>query len=229
MTKTEQPTLADEDQERRETAAVLTKLKTASAEKQQKDVAQDLQIIIRKVELDFKQQDFERAHEVPFLNASSMVFGGLHSLLDEQTPADRRAGGRDPDSRVCRIEPALCLNYPDSEAARHWNKWRSRALSIRRGLEIETELGRNSNYIEGIATLLQKYNLKAGKNLRQVESAARPITMRGCGQRCCPRRALIFVCRRRNTRWTWKATASTFRPIRWPRWRIRPSPKFRRR
>src|ERR1700689_3060337 len=85
-----QPTLADEDQERRETEAVLAELKRAVPQQKDKAVAQDLEIVIRKVELGFREQDFRRAHVVPFLNASGIVFGGLHSLLDEQTPAERR-------------------------------------------------------------------------------------------------------------------------------------------
>ena len=76
-TKVSQPTLANEDQERHETEAVLAKLKSAAAEKQQEDVAEDLQIMIRRVNLNFKRQDFQRANEVPFFNASQMVFGGL--------------------------------------------------------------------------------------------------------------------------------------------------------
>src|SRR5271157_832028 len=39
--KVSQPTLADENQERREAEAVLAKLKSAAAEKQQQDVAED--------------------------------------------------------------------------------------------------------------------------------------------------------------------------------------------
>src|ERR1700734_3309486 len=85
-----QPTLADEDQERRETEAVLAELKHAVPQQKDKAVAQDLEIVIRKVELGFRRQDFRRAHVVPFLNASGIVFGGLHTLLDEQTPAERR-------------------------------------------------------------------------------------------------------------------------------------------
>ena len=85
-----QPTLADEDQARRETEAVLAELKSAVGQQKQEPVAQDLQIVIRKVELGFREQDFERAHIVPFMNASGMVFRGLHSLLDEQTPTERR-------------------------------------------------------------------------------------------------------------------------------------------
>ncbi len=65
--KVAQPTLADEDQERAATEAVLAKLKAAAAEKQQNEVAEDLQIMISRVQLNFKMQDYQRAHEVPFM------------------------------------------------------------------------------------------------------------------------------------------------------------------
>ena len=90
-TQIAQPTLADEDKERAETEAVLAKLKAALAQEKQKEVAQDLQIVIRRIELQFREDDFQRAHEVPFLNASGAVFSGLRILLDEQTANDRRA------------------------------------------------------------------------------------------------------------------------------------------
>ena len=40
------------------------------------------------------------------------------------------------------------------------NRWRSRRVIYPARVEIETEMGRNSNYLEGIETLLRKYNLK---------------------------------------------------------------------
>jgi hypothetical protein len=85
-----QPTLADEKQERKESEEVLATLKAALPQQKQKEVAQDLEIIIRRVALDFQLQDFQRAHDVPFTNASSVVFSGIRILLDEQTPAARR-------------------------------------------------------------------------------------------------------------------------------------------
>ena len=88
--KVSQPTLEDEDRERQETAAVLAKLKSAVPEQKQKEVAEDLQIMIRDTELRFRIDDFERARQVPFLNASQMVFNGIRILLDEQTPNERR-------------------------------------------------------------------------------------------------------------------------------------------
>src|SRR5882672_3586313 len=75
-----QPTLANEDQERKDVEEVLAKLKAALPQQKQKEVAQDLEIIIRRVELNFRLQDFQRAHDVPFANASSLVFGGVRML-----------------------------------------------------------------------------------------------------------------------------------------------------
>ena len=71
-TKVAQPTLADEDKERAQTEAVLAKLKAAAAEKQQKEVAEDLQIMITRTQLTFRRQDFQRAHNVP-LDRKSVV------------------------------------------------------------------------------------------------------------------------------------------------------------
>ena len=47
-TEVSQPTLADEDQERQETEAVLATFKSAVEQQKQKEVAQDLEIVIRK-------------------------------------------------------------------------------------------------------------------------------------------------------------------------------------
>jgi len=157
-TKASQPTLADEDRERQETEAVLARLKRAAAEKQQKDVAEDLQIMIRRVELNFKRQDFERSHEVPFINASGGVFGGLHMLLDEQTPADRRP------SAVVRIREYAGME-PGYVALTEILKQRTAQQMAKPGvlypakLEIETEMSRNSNYLDGLSALMQKYGL----------------------------------------------------------------------
>jgi len=153
-----QPTLVDEDRERKETEAVVARLKIALTQEKQKEVAQDLAIIIRSVELGFREQDYERAHDVPFLNASSRVYSGVRSLLDDQTPAERRPAA------VARIRKYAGLEsgyQPITEIL----KQRMLEQAAKPGVvypakvEIETELGRNSNYIEGIATLCKKYQM----------------------------------------------------------------------
>ncbi len=157
-TDVSQPTLADEDQERRETESVVATFKSAVGQQKQKEVAQDLQIMIRTVELEFRELDFARAHKVDFLNASQIVFRGLRILLDEQTPRERRPAA------VVRIRKYAGLESGYKPLAeilkqRVMEQMAKPDVVYPARTEIETELARNSNYMEGIATLLEKYKL----------------------------------------------------------------------
>jgi hypothetical protein len=153
-----QPTLADEDQERKETEEVLSTLTSALGQEKQKEVAQDLQIVIRKIELQFREQDFDRAHKVDFLNASGRVFSGLRVLLDEQTPEERRPAA------VVRVRKYAGLDsgykpLVEILKQRVMEQMAKSGVVYPARTQIETELSRNSNYLEGIATLLEKYKL----------------------------------------------------------------------
>jgi uncharacterized protein (DUF885 family) len=155
-----QPTLEDEDQERKETAEVLAKVKAELPQQKQREVAQDLQIIIRKVELGFRQQDFGRAHEVPFLNASAIVFSGLRTLLDEQTPAERHPAA------VARLRKYAGLDTGYAAIAeilrqRTMEQMAKPGVVYPARIEIETGLSRNSNYLDGISALLKENKLTA--------------------------------------------------------------------
>ncbi|HYK51783.1 MAG TPA: DUF885 family protein, partial [Terriglobales bacterium] len=157
-TDVSQPTLADEDQERREAEGVLSKLKGAMGLQKQKEVTQDLEIVIRKIELQFREDDFDRAHRVDFLNASQNVFSGLRILLDEQTPSERRPAAVVRIRKYAGLEPGY---KPLTEILKQrvMEQMAKPGVVYPARTEIETELARNSNYIEGIATLLQKYKL----------------------------------------------------------------------
>lgn len=158
-TKISQPSWADVDEQRKETEAVLNKLKAASIEPQPKEVKQDLNIIIRRVQLGFKQQDFQRAHEVPFFNASQRVFEGIQFLLDEQTPPERRPAAVERLRKYAGLETGY---QPITEIL----KERAREQMSKPGViypwrnEIETELGRDASYVDGIRTLFEKYKLQ---------------------------------------------------------------------
>jgi len=157
-TEISQPTLADEDQERREKEGVLSTLKGAMGQQKQKEVTQDLEIVILKIELEFREQDFDRAHRVDFLNASERVFSGLRILLDEQTPSERRPAAVIRIRKYAGLEPG-CKPLADILKQRIMEQMAKPGVVYPARTEIETELARNSNYIEGIATLLQKYKL----------------------------------------------------------------------
>ncbi|MBV8708048.1 MAG: DUF885 domain-containing protein, partial [Acidobacteriaceae bacterium] len=66
-----QPTKADEDKAITEVRAVLAKLQTQLPDEKDTNVAQDLQIVIRRIELQLREHDFSQSHEVPFINANS--------------------------------------------------------------------------------------------------------------------------------------------------------------
>src|SRR6266436_1694242 len=157
-TEVSRPTLADEDQQRQEKEAVLVTLKSALGAEKQKEVAQDLQIVIRKIELQFREQDFDRAHKVDFLNASGMVFGGLRVLLDEQTASERRPAAVLRIRKYAGLEPGY-QPLTDILKQRVMEQMAKPGVVYPARTEIETELSRNSNYLEGIAALLQKYKL----------------------------------------------------------------------
>lgn len=156
--KISQPTWADEDKQRQETEEILKKLKTALGQDQPEEVDQDLQIMIRRTELDFRTQDYRRAHAVPFINASQYVFSGVRILLDEQTPSERRPAA------VTRIREyaGLVAGYrsiTDILKERVTEQMAKPGIVYPAKSQIETEMARNSNYIDGIRDLLKKYKL----------------------------------------------------------------------
>jgi len=154
-----QPTLADQQARRRELEAGLAKVDAAAPREPDKRVREDLAILHKAFDLEFRREDYELQHEVPFLNASAQIFEGLHGLLDDQVAAERRPAAL---VRLRRYAGAETGYEPFTAVL----KQRAREQIAKPGviypakIEIETELGRNSNYIEGIGALFAKYGLK---------------------------------------------------------------------
>ena len=154
-----QPTLADELVRRRELEATLAKIDAAAPRETDKRVQEDLAILRKAYDLQFRQEDYRLRHEVPFLNASAEVFQGLRGLLDDQVALERRPAALTRLRRYAGLEPGY---QPFTELL----KQRAREQMAKPGviypsrIEVETELGRNSNYVEGIGALFGKYGLK---------------------------------------------------------------------
>jgi len=154
-----QPTLVDEQARRRELEGKLAKVDAAAPQEADKRVQQDLAILHKAYDLQFRQEDYRLRHEVPFLNASAQVFDGLHGLLDDQVAPERRPAAIIRLRRYAGAE----TGYP---AFTEVLKQREREQMAKPGviyparIELETELGRNSNYLEGIGALFAKYGLK---------------------------------------------------------------------
>ena len=152
------PTLADEKAQRRELEAVLEKMKAAKETEKDKNVLEDIAILEKAFELQFRNQDYGEKHDVPFINASQAVFGGLKTLLDDQVAAERRPAAVVRLRKYAGVEPG---SKPLTEIL----KQREMEQMAKPGVlypsrgEMETELGRNGSYVEGMAALFRKYKL----------------------------------------------------------------------
>jgi uncharacterized protein (DUF885 family) len=158
-TRISKPTLADQLAERRELEAALAKVEALGAKESDPRVRQDLQILHKAFDLRFRQEDYELQHKVPFRNASERVFRGLRVLLDDQVAPERRAAAVERLRKYAGLEAGY---EPLTEVL----KQRELEQMAKPGViypsrgEMETELGRNPNYVEGIAKLFGKYGLK---------------------------------------------------------------------
>jgi uncharacterized protein (DUF885 family) len=153
------PTLADELAERHELEAVLAKVEADGAKEADKRVQEDLAILRQAFDLQFRQQDYELRHEVPFLNASQLTFQGLRGLLDDQVAAERRPAALARLRRYAGVQNGY-RPFTELLKQRALEQIAKPAVIYPAKMEVETELGRNSNYVEGIPSLFTKYGLK---------------------------------------------------------------------
>src|SRR5579871_4718991 len=152
------PTLADDLAKRAELKAVLAKLKAQEAVEKDKNVLEDLEILRKAFDLQFRQEDFSLEHEVPFINASQAVFGGLRGLLDDQVAAERRPDAVVRLRKYAGVEPGY-KPFTDLLRQRVEEQIAKPGVIYPSKDELETELGRNQNYVDGIAKLFTKYKL----------------------------------------------------------------------
>jgi hypothetical protein len=153
------PTLADQLAERREHEAVLAKLKAYQTPNTDKRVLQDLQILQKSFDLDFRTKDYELQHEVPFINASSSIFRGLRALLDDQVAEQRRPAALIRLRKYAGLESNF-KPFTELLKQRESEQMSKPGVIYPSRDQLETELGRNSNYVEGIADLFRKYGLE---------------------------------------------------------------------
>ena len=152
------PTLADELAQRAERDAVIDQIKARLPLEKDRKVAEDMQILIHAIDLDDRELDLQIRLDVPFINASERVFRGLKVLLDDQVSAERRPAAVIRLRKYAGVEPGfvpvtrLYKERVEQQMAKPGMTYPSKG-------ELETELGRDSNYIEGIAALFKKYQL----------------------------------------------------------------------
>jgi uncharacterized protein (DUF885 family) len=156
--KISQPTKADEDAAIAETKAVQARLTRALALETNKNVQEDLTILLHSIQLNLKRHDFADAHEVPYENASADVFQGLRVLLDDQVVPERRKAAVVRLRRYAGLETGY-TPFTEILKQRVKEQVAKPNMVFPAKLEIDTELSRNQNYIEGIPALFKQYGL----------------------------------------------------------------------
>lgn len=150
------PRLEDELAERHELEAALATLR--GLHPADASVRQDLEILQKAFSLQFRQQDYALAHEVPFVNASEQIFHGLRVLLDDQVAAARRPAALERLRRYTGLASGY-TPYAELLKARAIEQMSKPDVIYPARDQIVTELGRNASYVEGIAALFRKYKL----------------------------------------------------------------------
>ena len=79
-------TRADEIAQRKELQIILANLKKIEAKEKDRDVREDLEILQKAFNLQFREDDYLFAHNVQFIDASQAVYTGLSTLLDDKVP-----------------------------------------------------------------------------------------------------------------------------------------------
>jgi len=152
------PTLADQLAERRELESVLAKITAARTTEGNNHVKEDLEILRKAFDLQFREEDFALQREVPFDNASEVIFQGLRVLLDDQVAQERRPAAITRLRKYAGTEAGY-KPFTDILKQRALEQITKPGVIYPSKDEVETELGRNSNYVDGIAALFKKYNL----------------------------------------------------------------------
>jgi hypothetical protein len=152
------PRLADEWVQQRELAAVLNALRTVRAQVSDKDVQEDLDILQRAFDLQFRMDDFARQHLVTAFNPSESVFQGIHALLDDQVPANRRSAALVRLRKYAGLEPGFAP-YAELVRQRTAEQLAKPGVFFPPKTLLENQLDRNPNYLKGIPLLFKKYHL----------------------------------------------------------------------
>lgn len=153
-----QPTQADADRAEAESREVLKKYETALREEKDRHVAQDLEILVAHIKLQLRESDFSRKREVPFINASSLVYSGLRSLLDEQVAAERRPAALTRLKKYAGAEPGY-RPIVDILKERITAQMAKPGVFYPAKLEIESELSRSASLIAGTADLFRQFKM----------------------------------------------------------------------
>ncbi len=151
-------TRAEEIVQRKELADSLAQLKKVEAKEKDRNVREDLQILQRVFNLEFREDDYRLDHKVMFLDPTSAVFIGISNLLNEQIPAERRPAALIRLRKYAGMEPGF-KPITDVLKQRMIEQMAKPGVIFPSIAEMESQLERDNSYINSMRALFDKYKL----------------------------------------------------------------------
>ena len=152
------PSRAAEIAQRKEESEAVAKLEAALTTEKDQNVAEDLQIVIDSEKLGFRTSDYYLAHRVIFINATSLIFSGMQPLLDDQVTQERRQASVERLKKYAGLTPGYqpitlgLIQRMKEQIAKPGVTYPSKG-------ELETQLSRNTQIVQGLHDLLVKYKV----------------------------------------------------------------------
>jgi len=129
------------------------------AEEKDPIVKQDLQILLQACDRQIRSSEAYEKSLLPYDNVAATIFFGMHSLLDDQVPADRRPAAVVRLKKYTGVADGFTPTTTLSE-----NVYRERAKDAAllgpSKAEVEKDLSEMHEYSTGIGLLLEKFKMK---------------------------------------------------------------------
>jgi uncharacterized protein (DUF885 family) len=145
------------EQQKADGRAAISELQKASAKETDPLVKQDLEIMIKAAQQNLHGQELAEKYDMPYFNLPQLIFAGLHALLDDQVPAERRPLALVRLRKYAGLEPGF-QPLVDQAKARTLEWSRPGQLGPAKVL-VETNLARADFFINGIGQLFEKYKI----------------------------------------------------------------------
>jgi hypothetical protein len=121
-------------------------------------VRQDLEILIAAADRTIRSSEANEKYMLRFNDVAGLVFGGLQSLLDDQTAAERRPAAIVRLRKYTGLEPGYEPIAMQAEQRFHESLNTPGRLGPPRA-EVESDLRNSAVFVNGIGLLLEKYKL----------------------------------------------------------------------
>jgi uncharacterized protein (DUF885 family) len=143
-----------------DTEKAVATLKQRLAGETDKDVRQDLEILIQAAEQNVEGTRLNQKYQVPFFDLNQAIFQGLRGLLDDQVEPARRKAALVRLKKYAGLAPDSPGTKPITLLAEDFIRSREKpGLLYPFKDEVEKTLGNGTTYVDGIGALFEKYKI----------------------------------------------------------------------